>query len=100
MSLVKSKILDQLADNFPTYLRRDLSKCIDLVFDEIIGALARNQRVELRSFGSFQLRQQKARLGRNPRNGTRVAIAAKLGVHWKMSKELFQKLNQDTNRDE
>ena len=93
MSLVKSKILDQLADNFPTYLRRDLSKCIDLVFDEIIGALARNQRVELRSFGSFQLRQQKARLGRNPRSGERLEIPTKKNVHWKMSKELFQKLD-------
>ena len=100
MSFVKKQILDSLCDQYNQFLRRDLSKVLNLVFNEIIESLARNQRVEIRSFGSFEIRQQKARLGRNPRNGTRVAIAAKLGVHWKISKELFQKLNQDTNRDE
>ena len=100
MSLVKRKILDQLADNFPTYLRRDLAKCLDLVFGEIIKALAKGENVQIRGFGSFKNRQLKTRIGRNPKDGSRIEIPAKQGVHWKISKELFQKLNQDTNQDE
>ena len=100
MSFVKKQILDSLCDQYNQFLRRDLSKVLNLVFNEIIESLARNQRVEIRSFGSFELRRQKARLGRNPRSGERVEIPAKKNVHWKISKELFQKLNQDTNQDE
>ena len=100
MSFVKSKILKQLSDNFPTFLRRDLSKCLDLVFDEIIKSLANGKHVEIRGFGSLKIKKLNSRIGRNPRTGKRVAIAAKQGVHWKISKELFQKLNQDINHDE
>ena len=100
MSFVKKQILDSLCDQYNQYLRRDLSKVLNLVFNEIVESIARNQRVEIRSFGSFELRQQKARLGRNPISGERLEIPAKKNVHWKMSKELFQKLNQDTNQDE
>ena len=100
MSFVKKQILDSLCDHYNQYLRRDLSKVLNLVFNEIIESLARNQRVEIRSFGSFELRQQKARLGRNPRSGKKVEIPAKKNVHWKISKELFQKLNQDSSNNE
>ena len=93
MSLVKKQILDSLCDQYNQYLRRDLSKVLNLVFNEIVESIARNQRVEIRSFGSFEIRQQKARLGRNPRSGEELEIPAKKNVHWKMSKELFQKLD-------
>ena len=100
MSFVKSQILKQLSDNFPTFLRRDLSKCLDLVFDEIIKTIAKGKNVEIRGFGSFKNKKLKSRIGRNPKDGSRVEIPAKQSVHWKISKELFQKLNQDTSRDE
>ena len=100
MSIVKSEILKQLANNFPTYLRADLSKCLDLIFNEIIDSLARNQRCEIRSFGSFEIRQQKERWGRNPKSGKKILIPFKKKVYWKMSKELLKKLNQDTKHDE
>lgn len=93
MSFVKKQILDSLCDQYNQYLRRDLSKVLNLVFNEIVESIARNQRVEIRSFGSFEIRQQKARLGRNPRSGEELEIPAKKNVHWKMSKELFQKLD-------
>ena len=67
---------------------------------EIIKTIAKGENVQIRGFGSFKNRQLKTRIGRNPKDGSRVDIPAKQGVHWKISKELFQKLNQDTNRDE
>ena len=100
MSFVKSQILKKLADNVPTYLKSDLSKCLDLVFDEIIKTVAKDKNVEIRGFGSFKIRHLKPRLGINPKNLSRVDIPAKKSVRWKMSKELFQKLNQDVNYNE
>jgi integration host factor subunit beta len=68
--------------------------------DEIIKAIAKGESVQIRGFGSFKNRLLKTRIGRNPKDGSRIKIPAKQSVHWKISKELFQKLNQDTNRDE
>ncbi len=100
MSFVKSRILDQLANSYPNFLRRDLEKTLNLVLDEIIKAIAKSENVQIRGFGSFKSRQLKTRIGRNPKDGSRIEIPAKQSVQWKISKELFQKLNQDTNQDE
>ena len=100
MSFVKSQILDQLANSYPSFLRRDLKKALNLVLDEIIKAVANGKNVEIRGFGSWKIRQLKSRIGRNPKDGSKVEIPAKQSVHWKISKEFFQKLNQDINRDE
>ena len=100
MSFVKSQILDQLVNSYPNFLRRDLEKALNLVLDEIINTVVKGKNVQIRGFGSFKIRQLKFRIGRNPKDGSRVEIPAKQSVHWKISKELFQKLNQDTNRDE
>ena len=100
MSFVKNRILDQLANSYPNFLRRDLEKALNLVLDEIIKTITAGKNVEIRGFGSFKIRQLKSRIGRNPKDGSIVKIPAKQSVHWKISKELFQKLNQNANRDE
>ncbi len=100
MNFVKNRILGQLADSYPNFLRQDLEKALNLVLDEIIKAIAKGENVQIRGFGSFKNRQLKTRIGRNPKDGSRIQIPAKQGVHWKISKELFQKLNQDTKQDE
>ena len=100
MSFVKSRILNQLANSYPNFLRRDLEKTLNLVLDEIIKAIAKGENVQIRGFGSFKSRRLKTRIGRNPKDGSRIEIPSHRAVAWKMSKELFQKLNQDTNQDE
>jgi integration host factor subunit beta len=95
LSFVKNRILDQLANSYPNFLKRDLEKALNLVLDEIIKTIARGENVQIRGFGSFTGRQLKPRIGRNPKNGSRIEIPSKQSVHWKISKELFQKLNQD-----
>ena len=100
MSFVKNRLLDQLANSYPNFLRRDLEKALNLVLDGIIKAIAKGENVQIRGFGSFKNRQSKNRIGRNPKDGSRIEIPAKKSVHWKISKELFKKLNQDTNQDE
>ena len=100
MSFVKNRILEQLANSYPNFLRRDLEKALNLVLNEIIKAIAKGENVQIRGFGSFKNKQLKTRIGRNPKDGSRINIPAKQGVHWKISKEFFQKLNQNTNQDE
>ena len=100
MNFLKSQKLDQLANSYPNFLRRDLEKVLNLVFNEIIKTLAEGKNIQIRGFGSFKIKQLKSRMGRNPKDGSIVKIPAKQSVNWKMSKEFFQKLNQDINNNE
>ena len=100
MSFVKSQILDQLANSYPNFLRRDLEKALNLILDEIIKTVAKGNSVQIRGFGSFKIRNLKSRIARNPKDGSRVEVPPKRSVHWKTSKELFQKLNPNIGQNE
>ena len=95
MAIVKSKLLKQLSDNYPNFLKKDLEKFSNIIFDEIKQALKRGDRVELRGFGIFSTNTQKARISRNPKTGEKVNTPEKKTIHFKMAKELFKKLNND-----
>ena len=95
MSIVKSKLLKQLSNNYPNFLKKDLEKFTDIILNEIKRALKRGYRVELRGFGVFSSKIQKARISRNPKTGEKVNTPEKKTIHFKMSKDLFKKLNND-----
>ena len=95
MAVVKSKLLKQLSDNYPNFLKKDLEKFIDIVLNEMKQSLKRGDRVELRGFGVFSTNIQKARISRNPKTGEKVNTPSKKTINFKMSKELFKKLNDD-----
>ena len=73
--------------------RRDGEIIVDLLFDSVIDALKANDKVEIRGFGSFRTRQRNARIGRNPKTGARVEVAAKKVPFFKPSKELRDLVN-------
>ena len=95
MAIVKSKLLKQLSDNYPNFLKKDLKKFTEIILDEMKQALKRGDRVELRGFGIFLTNTQKARISRNPKTGEKVNTPQKQTIHFKMAKELFKKLNND-----
>ena len=95
MAIVKSKLLKQLANNYPNFLKKDLEKFTDIILTEIKQTLKRGDRVELRGFGMFSTNIQKARISRNPKTGGKVSTPQKKTIHFKMSKEMFKKLNND-----
>jgi len=95
LAIVKSKLLKQLSDNYPNFLKKDLEKFADIILDEIKQSLKRGDRVELRGFGIFSTNTQKARISRNPKTGEKVNTPQKKTIHFKMAKELFKKLNND-----
>ena len=95
MSIVKSKLLKQLSNNYPNFLKKDLEKFINIILSEVKRALRRGERVELRGFGVFSTNVQKARISRNPKTGEKVNTPEKKTIHFKMSKDLFKKLNHE-----
>tara|TARA_Y100000996_G_C22232323_1_gene524156 strand:+ start:314 stop:607 length:294 start_codon:yes stop_codon:yes gene_type:complete len=95
LAIVKSKLLKQLSENYPNFLKKDLEKFIDIILDEIKNTLKRGERVELRGFGIFSSKIQKARISRNPKTGEKVNTPKKRTIHFKMAKDLFKKLNNE-----
>ena len=95
MTIVKSKLLNQLSKNFPNFLKKDLEKFSNIILKEIKNTLKRGERVELRGFGVFSSKIQKARISRNPKTGEKINTPAKKTIHFKMSKEMFKKLNDE-----
>ena len=93
MSLVKSELLKILNKNYPNFLKKDLEKFTDIILKEIKVALKIGERVELRNFGVFSTRIQKKSLRRNPKTGDKVLVPEKKTIQWKMSKEMFNKIN-------
>ena len=93
MAIVKSKLLKQLSDSYPNFLKKDLSIFIDIILNEIKRALKRGDRVELRGHGVYFTRIQRARISRNPKTGEKVNTPQKKTTHFKMSKDMFKKLN-------
>jgi integration host factor subunit beta len=95
LAIVKSKLLKKISDNYPNFLKKDLEKFLNIVLNEVKNALKRGERVELRGFGMWSTHIQKARTSRNPRTGEKIKTPEKKTIHFKMSKELFNKLNNN-----
>ena len=94
MSVVKSDLIKQLADNYPNFLRKDLVKLVDIILYEMQNALKRGERVELRDVFSIEPRIQKARISRNPKTNEKVNTPEKKAILFKTSKEWLKKINE------
>ena len=90
MAIVKSNLLKQLSKNYPNFLKKDLEKFVDIIFNEIKRSLKRGERVELRGFGVFSSKIQKARISRNPKTNEKINTPEKKTINFKMSKDLFK----------
>tara|TARA_B100000927_G_C16142175_1_gene339829 strand:+ start:165 stop:455 length:291 start_codon:yes stop_codon:yes gene_type:complete len=95
LAIVKSKLLQQLKKSYPNFSNKDLDRLISIVLNEIKRALRRGEGVELRNFGTFRTKTQKSSIRRNPRTGEKIAVPEKKVIAWKMSKEIFKKINNE-----
>ncbi len=91
--MTKSELIARLCELNPHLYQRDVERIVTTIFDEVAGALARGDRVELRGFGAFSVKRRDARQGRNPRTGATVAVAAKATPFFKTGKQLRERLN-------
>ncbi len=93
--MTKSELITYLAEENPHLYQRDVERIVTTIFDEITSALSRGDRVELRGFGAFSVKQRDARIGRNPRTGEAVQVDAKRVPYFKTGKQLRDKLNNN-----
>ena len=91
--MIKSELIQKIADENPHLYQRDVERIVACVFDEIIDALAAGNRVELRGFGAFSVKKRDARVGRNPRTGESVQVDEKHVPFFKTGKLLRDRLN-------
>jgi integration host factor subunit beta len=94
--MTKSELIQKLAEANPHLYQRDVEVIVTAIFGEIASALARGDRVELRGFGAFSVKQRDARIGRNPRTGASVRVAEKRIPFFKTGKQLRDRLNNQT----
>lgn len=92
--MIKSELVARIAEANPHLFQRDVERIVNTILDEISNALSRGDRVELRGFGAFSVKQRPARVGRNPRTGEPVEVAAKHVPFFKTGKELRERLNK------
>ncbi len=90
----RSELVDELAKEYPHLYHRDIEKVVDVFYSSIADALANGQRVELRGFGAFSIKERRPRIARNPKNGNRVAVSSKKTVYYKPGKELKERINK------
>ena len=93
--MTKSELISRIAELNPHLYLRDIEKIVDTFFEEITSALANGDRVELRGFGAFSVKEREARVGRNPRTGEKVQVDAKRLPFFKTGKALRDRLNDE-----
>ena len=94
--MTKSELIQRLAEANPHLYLRDVERIVTTIFDEITDALADGDRVELRGFGAFSVKERGSRTGRNPRTGDAVEVPAKYVPYFKTGKQLREKLNTNS----
>jgi integration host factor subunit beta len=94
--MLKSELIKRIFSQNPHLYERDIEKVVSAIFDEMVEAMRRGDRVELRGFGVFSAKLRGARTGRNPRTGAAVTVAEKAMPAFKMGKDMRARLNRET----
>ena len=94
MAVVKSEIIKQLKKSYPNIENKILTIVVETILKEIKDSLKRNESCEIRKFGRWSTKIQKASIRRNPKTSEKVSITSKKVIKWKMSQELFKKINE------
>ncbi len=94
--MIKSELIQRISSQNLHLYERDIEKIVNAILDEIVEALRRGDRVELRGFGAFSARLRGARQGRNPRTGALVSVAEKAVPFFKTGKEMRARLNRES----
>jgi len=91
--MTRSKLVALLAQRFPQLVQQDAELSVAEIFGAVSSALSSGERVEIRGFGSFSLNYRPSRIGRNPKTGESVSVPAKRVPHFKVGKELRERVD-------
>ncbi|MBV0933410.1 integration host factor subunit beta [Marinobacterium weihaiense] len=92
--MTKSELIERLIDAHPELSVKDVELAVKTMLDHMTDALSTGDRIEIRGFGSFSLHYRAPRMGRNPKTGEAVPLAAKYVPHFKPGKELRDQVNE------
>jgi integration host factor subunit beta len=95
-TMTKAELVEDVA-RAAELTKKDAERLVEIVFESIIDTLNQGEKIELRGFGSFRVRERGARRGRNPKTGDPVDIPAKRVPYFKPGKELKELINEDEN---
>lgn len=93
--MTKSELIEKVAKKNPNLLLSEIERIVNVIFASMINALARGHRVEFRGFGVFSIHKRAPRIAQNPRTGAKVKVGDRNIVHFKVGKELHEKLNEN-----
>ena len=92
LTLTKADLIEEVL-RITELPRKESETIVETIFDSIIESLQNGDKIEIRGFGSFRIRQRNPRIGRNPKTGERVEVPAKRVPYFKPSKELRDLVN-------
>ena len=95
-AMIKSELVQRISAQNPHLYQRDVENIVNAILGEIVAAMARGDRVELRGFGAFSVKNRPARTGRNPRTGAHVSVEKKSVPFFKTGKEMRERLNRSS----
>lgn len=90
--MTKADLVEKVAQE-ADMTKKDAEQLVEIIFESIVSTLNKGEKIELRGFGSFRVRERNARNGRNPKTGTSVSIPAKRVAYFKPGKELKEVIN-------
>ena len=93
--MIKSELVQKFCNMYPNLLRKDVEKILKIIFSEITKSLCRDEKIEIRGFGTYKITIRKARIGRNPKTEKTIQIPEKKAIKWKMSKTMHKRLNKN-----
>jgi integration host factor subunit beta len=93
--MTKAELVEEVS-KVSDLTKRHAEAIVNLVFHSIIDALKRDEKIELRGFGSFRIRKRRSRQGRNPKTGEKVFVPEKKIPYFKAGKELKELINKET----
>jgi integration host factor beta subunit len=92
--MTKNDLIKEVQENLKTYSYKDVTYAVNIIFDSMISAIKRGERIEIRGFGNFTIRERKPRLGRNPKSGAEVKLEKRKVPFFKTGKELREMVNK------
>ncbi len=92
--MTKNDLIKKVQENLKAYSYKDVTYAVNIIFDSMIKAIKHGERIEIRGFGNFTIRERKPRLGRNPKSGAEVKLEKRKVPFFKTGKELREMVNK------
>lgn len=94
--MTKSELIEAVAAKVSNFSRKDIEIIVDTLFDSMSTSLSKGDKVEIRGFGSFKIKEREGRQGRNPKSGENIFIESKRVPFFKAGKEIRERINNET----